>query len=71
MNEASANLCLQSPNLLSDRTLLLKECRRVVDEEGYDYKKGKSRSRSFNTSVASEPPKRKKITEEYRLSRIA
>ena len=71
MNEASANLCLQSPNLLSDRTLLLKECRRVVDEEGYDYKKGKSRSRSLNTSVASEPPKRKNITEKYRLSRIA
>ena len=71
MNEASANLCLQSPNLLSDRTLLLKECRSVVDEEGYDYKKGKSRSRLLNTSVASEPPKRKKITEEYRLSRIA
>ena len=71
INETSAQLCLQTPDLLSDRTLLLKECRRVVDEEGYNYKKGKSRSRSLNPDVSSDPPKRKKINEEYRLSRIA
>ena len=69
INEASAQLCLQTPNL-SDRTLLLKECRRVVDEEGYDYKKGKSRSRSLNPDISSKLPKRKKINEEYRTSRI-
>jgi hypothetical protein len=62
INEASIQLCLQSPNLLSDRTLLLQEARRVVDEEGYNYKKGKSRSRALNpqADVSSDPPKRKR-----------
>ena len=55
----------------SDWTLLIHECRRVVDEEGYDYKKGKSRSWSLIPDVSSEPPKRKKINEVYCLSRIA
>ena len=72
INEASIQLCLQTPNLLSDRTLLLTEARRVVDKEAYNYKKGKSHSRALNpqADASSDPPKRKKINEKYHLSRI-
>ena len=73
INEASVHLCLKSPDLLNDRSLLFKEARRVVDEEGYDYKKGRSRSRSLNpqADVSSDPPKKKKMSEHYRVTRIA
>ena len=71
ISETSVLLCLRSPNLLSDQMLLIPECRRVVDEERYIYRKGKSHSQLLNPGVSSEPPKRKKINEEYHLSRIA
>lgn len=72
MNEVSEELCLNNPLLLNDRQRLLNEARKRLHELGYNYKKGQSRSKTLNPDFPSEgsTPKRKKITEEFRLSRI-
>ena len=72
INHASAQLCIRNPDLLHDRAYLLKECRKILDDEGYAYKKGKSRSRELNLvpDLAQCIPKLKKINQDIRLSRI-
>ena len=56
---------------MTNRGLLLEEARKRVDDSGYVYKKGKSRSKLFNTDDEVPTPKRRKINQEYRLERIA
>ena len=55
--------------LLESRQQLLEEARKKVDEGGYSYKKGKSRSKSF-TPTSDETPKRSVTTESIRQTRI-
>ena len=67
INEASEQLCMQNPSLLSDRQLLLESARKAVDS-GYIYKKEKPRSRLL-TNFEQVTPKRKKISADVRLER--
>ena len=69
INDASITLCLANPDLLSDRQKLLQECREYIHQQGYSYKKGKSRSRMFNSEPV-EKPKRMKVSTAIRKSRI-
>lgn len=74
MNEVAQELCLTNPNLLSDRNLLLQKAQERVHDQGYVYKKGKSRSKRLNSPdqvSIDATPKRKKICQEFRLQRIA
>ena len=72
INEASIELCLQNSNLLSNRKLLLDSARKVINDRGYHYKKGKSRSLVLNPSSGQETTlKRRKISRDVRLSTIA
>ena len=52
---------------------MLTSARQKVDESGYNYKKGKSRSEKLNPDAEnpSTTPKRTKITQEFRLGRIS
>ena len=66
-------LCLRNPNLLSDRHALIEASRKKLDESGYCYKKGKSRSKRLSPDDGGDTSvnKRTKINKEYRLGRIA
>ena len=72
MNEASITLCSSNPDLLNDRQELITKCREYVHEQGFAYKKGKSRSRILSPSSEEEPVKCKriKISASIRKSRI-
>ena len=70
INDASKELCLSNPSLLENRKFLLEKAREKVDELGYAYKKGKSRSKRLNPYDGNTTPKRRKIGGEYRLNRI-
>ena len=56
INEASFKLCLLNPDLLNDRTRLLSECRKKVDDDGYIYKKGRLCSKSLHPSESAKRP---------------
>ena len=76
MNEASQGLALANPSLLNDRRKLIELARSKVDDDGYTYKHGKSRSKHLRsesgTSTSSGPRvKRTKTNETERLQRIA
>lgn len=47
MNKAAAELCLNDLTLLSQRGELLKQARSKVADEGYAFKKGRSRSKAY------------------------
>ena len=71
INDVAMQLCLQTPNLLSDRKSLLEAARKQLDESGYGYKKGRSRSKRLNPDDdGSSGNKRTKVNKEFRLSRI-
>lgn len=70
VNEAAKELCLQNPELLSDRAKLLSMCREKFHDEGYEYRKGVSRSKRLHNDKQS-TPKRSKLSEDVRLRRIA
>lgn len=72
INEAATQLCLQSPSLLSDRQRLLKLSREKVHEEGYEYKKGTSRSKMIvGERDVQTTPKWLKISEDVRLMHMS
>ena len=72
MNAAAMDLCLQNPELLSDRTKLLELSRERVHEQGYQYRKGVSRSKRLQEdSKQPQTPKRAKVSEDVRLTRIS
>ena len=70
INQAAFDLCVQSPDLLTDRKMLLANARKSVHNMGYEYKKGKSCSREF--SIPSEIPvaKRSKLDSCVRTEQI-
>jgi len=72
MNLASEELVLANPKLLDDREKLLRLARIKVNDDGYVYKKGKSRSKQFNECSSSEvkQDKRTKTSEYVRTQRI-
>ena len=68
MNTVSQSLALANPNLLNDRCKLTELARFKIDEDGYAYKHGKSRSKHIcsesDTSTSSGPRvKRTQINE--------
>ena len=75
VNDAAAEIALKEPKLVrkGNRGALLAKARQLVSEEGYMFKKGKSRSKVYG-AVASEsesPPKKHvKLSEEIRTQRI-
>ena len=72
INRVALDLCLCNPSLLNDRKALLETSRKKLDETGYCYKEGKSRSKHLNPS-SSPPPasKRRNTTQDIRLSKIS
>ena len=70
VNEAAIQLSLQTPSLLTSRQMLLEEARKNVNNDGYIYKKGKSRSKQFS-QVKECVPKRVKTSETFRVRRIS
>ncbi len=72
MNKAAAQLCLKNPSLLWNRGSLLEEARKVVNESGYVYRKGKSRSKHLNPSLetSTTAPKKRKLLTEARVKHL-
>ena len=65
INEVCMNFCMHNPNLLSDQKTL------QVGESGYNYKKGKSRSKRLNPGGdGSSVDKRLKMNKDFHLTRI-
>ena len=75
MNKASQSLALAEPALLNDRRKLIELTRIKVDEDGYVYKHGKSRSKRLHSSSDAATSgfgvKRSRTSEAERLQRIA
>ena len=62
-------LCLQNPGLLRKRQALIDAARAKIIDEGFQFVKGKSRSKSVTPE--SEPkPKRQKLSQEVREKRL-
>ena len=72
MNDAAGDICVQNPIMLSVRGELLELARKRVNDSGYEYKKGKSRSKRFGSagSVEASTPKRPKLDQEFRTKRM-
>lgn len=51
INDASLKLCLDDPSLLKERGRLIALAREQVHNEGYQYKKKKSRSKAFGNTA--------------------
>ena len=72
INEASGELAVQDPSLLTRRGDLLNLARVEVQKKGYSYVKGKSRSKRFMSPPSDTPaPMRTKVSAEVRQKRIA
>ena len=57
---------------MDDRKVLLEASRKRLDETGYTYKKGKSRSKHLSSdNDEGRVQKRQKISKDFRLSRIS
>ena len=68
VNKAAEEICLENPGLLRKRSVLLEAARNRIIEEGFQFKKGKSRSKKL---TSSEPqPKRVKISQDVRETRM-
>lgn len=71
INKAAYELCLDDPSLLHKRGKLTNLARKKIDDEGYCYKKKRSRSKAFGTGVwTSKEPKKVKLSAEFRHKRI-
>ena len=71
INDAAATICLKTPSMLTKRADLLALARKSVDESGFLYTKGKSRSKAFGSEAGEGLPlrKRPKISQEFRETR--
>ena len=71
INDAAAAICLKNPAMLTKRGDLLNLARQSVDESGFVYRKGKSRSKSFGSEAGegAPAPKRPKISQQLRDKR--
>lgn len=71
MNAAAADLCLKNVGLLDRRGELLQLARKKVAEEGYNFKKGHSRSKLYGKPQSDSTPKRAKYNQDMREERMA
>ena len=71
VNEASFHLAMKDPSLLSSRQTLLERAREMVNESGYNFKKGKSRSKKLQDSDSEQSSKHCKTSEALRTKRIS
>jgi flagellar biosynthesis GTPase FlhF len=71
INKAAYELCLDDPSLLHNRGELINIARKKIDDEGYCYKKKRSRSKAFGTGVeTSKESKKIKSSAQFRHKRI-
>lgn len=67
MNEAAFALCMGTPSLTLNRGKLLEKAREKVANDGFNYKKGKSRSKKFGAvSTGDSKVKRAKLDSDER-----
>lgn len=73
INDAAATIVIETPALLSSRSKLLDLAREKVYNDGYVFKKGKSRSKKHSIATDPEAPEqpRQKTGESFRLKRIS
>lgn len=71
INKAAYELCLEDPSLLHNRGQLTNLARKKTDDEGYCYKKKRSRSKAFGTGgETSKETNQVKFSAEFRHKRI-
>ena len=73
INDEAGKIAMNHPELLAKRGELLEKARANVRESGYDYKKGKSRSKNqkeVDHEILNVSPKRSKIIAELRQKRM-
>ena len=71
MNNAAIHLCLQNPGLLrKKRKILMDAARDKIIADGFQFAKGKSRSKSLTPEAAEPKPKRQKLTQDVREKRL-
>ena len=74
VNDPALKLCLDDPSLVKQRGKLVSLAREQVHNEGYQYKKKKSRSKAFGSSASqsTESPvaKKPRLSQELRSIRI-
>ena len=71
INEAAKELCAQDASLLTNQQLLLGKARKHVNDAGFVYAKGKSRSKVYGSGDESDRKKRSYMTTEVRERRMA
>ena len=70
INAAAVELCLQTPGLLHNRQVLLDTAREKIINEGFQFVKGKSRSKKGQHSQQNEPKRPKQLNQELRDTRL-
>ena len=71
MNKAAVSLCLNNPQLLlKKRSELIAMARQKIIDEGFQFKKGKSRSKKGNAEPIEPKSKHQKTTHSFREKRL-
>ena len=72
INEAAQRLCVANPALLRKRKALMEEARNLIIEEGFQFVKGKSRSKKVVDLPSDDDPpvKRQKLSRDMREQRM-
>lgn len=70
INEASQKFAVKNPGLLRNRKELLAAARDQILEDGFQFAKGKSRSKKDAPPDTKPKPKRQKLNKELRESRL-
>ena len=65
LNRLAGEICLQNPSLLVQKGELLKQAQIALKDSGYQYKKGKSRSKVFGEDISAAAPKRPKLSQDF------
>lgn len=74
INDAAFKLCLENANLIQNKGKLLDLARKKLDDDGYNYVKRRSRSKTFGSEkgiVEDKVEKRQKLTEEMRQRKVS
>lgn len=71
LNRLAGKICLQSPSLLVlvQRGELLKQAQKALKDSGYQYTKGRSKSKVFGEDASTAAPKQPKLSKEFRKTR--
>lgn len=70
INNAAYELCLDNASLMNNKRELLNLSRKKIDENGYAYKKKRSRSKEFGSGIVQPEEKKVKVSTEFRQKRI-